>query len=93
MSSAYLNLTSRMMSILTMYGRTGSNGEVGLLSLSPYILMTSALSHGFLPKVGSSSLRGGKKWGGILERNAFLLLATETARSITSSGGKILLYE
>jgi hypothetical protein len=85
LSSAYLNLTSKMTSILTMYGRTGSNGEVGLLSLLPYILTAGAVSHGFLPKVGSSSLRGGKKRGGILERikptipDAFLLLAMETA--------------
>ena len=88
-----------MTSILTMYVRTESNGEVRLLLLSPYILTAGAVSHGFLPKVGSSSLRGGKKWGGILEHikstipDAFLLLAMETAQSITSSGGKILLYE
>ena len=99
LSSAYLNLTSEMTSILSMYCRTGNNGNVGSLSLSssPYILMAGVASHGFAPKVGSSSLsRGGKKCG-VLERikstipDAFLLLAKETARSIPLSGGKILL--
>ena len=101
LSSAYLNLTREMTSILSMYGRTGNNGDVGSSSSSssPYILTAGAASHGFAPKVGSSSSsRGGKKRG-VLERikstipDAFLLLAKETARSIASSGGKILLYE
>ncbi len=99
LSSAYLNLIRKMTSILSMYGRTGNNGDIGssLSSSSPYILTAGAASHGFAPKVGSSSsLRGGKKRG-VLERikltipDAFLLLAKETARSIASSGGKILL--
>ena len=95
-SSAYLNLTRDMTSTLTMCGRTGSNGDVGSSSSSPYILTAGAASHGFAPKVGSSS-RGKKR--GVLEcikstiPDAFLALAKETARSITSSGGKILLYE
>jgi CDP-diacylglycerol--glycerol-3-phosphate 3-phosphatidyltransferase len=103
LSSTYLNLTREMTSILSMYGRTGNNGDVGSSSSSssssPYILTAGAASHGFAPKVGSSpSSRGGKKRG-VLERikstipDAFLLLAKETARSIASSGGKILLYE
>ncbi len=46
LSSIYLNLTSEMTSILTMYGRTGSNGDVGSSSSSlPYILMAGAASH------------------------------------------------
>ena len=97
LSSAYLNLTREMTTILTMYGRrTGNNGDVGSSSSSPYILTAGAASHGFAPKVGSSS-RGKKR--GVLEcikstiPDAFLALAKETARSITSSGGKILLYE
>jgi hypothetical protein len=45
LSSAYLNMTSKMTSILTMYGRTGSNGDDGSSSSSPYILMASAASH------------------------------------------------
>ena len=99
MSSTYLNLTSKMTLILTMYGRMERGGDVKSSSSSPYIMTAGTESHRFLLKVGLSSLRGGKKWGGILERikltilDAFLLLVTETARSITSSGGKILLYE
>ena len=40
LSSTYLNLTREMTSILSMYGRTGNNGDVGssLSLLSPYIL-------------------------------------------------------
>jgi hypothetical protein len=45
LSSIYLNLTSEMTSILTMYGWTGSNGDVGSSSSSPYILMAGAASH------------------------------------------------
>ena len=45
LSSAYLNLTSEMTSILTMYGWTGSYGDVGSSSSSPYILMAGAASH------------------------------------------------
>jgi hypothetical protein len=65
-------------------------------AMSSYILTAGAASHGFAPKVGSSS-RGKKR--GVLEcikltiPDAFLALARETARSIASSGGKILLYE
>jgi hypothetical protein len=47
LSIAYLNLTSEMMSILSMYGRMGNNGDVGSSSSSssPYILMAGAASH------------------------------------------------
>ena len=92
LSSAYLNPTREMMSILKMYGKRDNVGG------APYILTAGEVSHGFAPKTRGGDTTHGKKLG-IVEcikaaiPRAFLTLAKETARSIVSTGGKILLYE
>lgn len=87
LSSAYLNLTPKMMSVLTRYRKEHNKG-------APYILTAGTISHGFAPKAGSR-----KRKAGIVDKikhaipEAFLTLVKETARTINGCGGKILLYE
>lgn len=87
LSSAYLNLTTRLSSILTMFG----NKRGG----APYVLTAGAISHGFAPKENQIS----KQNAGIIDRikssipKAFLTLVNEAAQSIIACGGKVLLYE
>ncbi|KAL3823075.1 hypothetical protein ACHAXA_011127 [Cyclostephanos tholiformis] len=91
LSSAYLNPTQELMSILKMFGRRDNIGAT-------YILTAGEVSHGFAPKTRGGDTHGKRKLG-VVEYikatipRAFLTLAKETARSIMSSGGKILLYE
>ena len=87
LSSAYLNLTHNLMSVLTKYGMKKNAG-------APYILTAGAISHGFASKTRSKRRRVGfvdKIKATIPE--AFLTLVKDTAQSIIANGGKILLYE
>jgi len=91
LSSAYLNLTQKLLSVLTTYGRTTTNAGG-----APYILTAGPISHGFAPKKGGVSMR---RKASIVEYvkgtipKAFLTLVKETAQSIMSAGGKVFLYE
>lgn len=84
LSSAYLNLTPRMLSVLTKYGKQNDKA---------YILTAGELSHGFAPKAGSHS-----KSHSFIDKiktqipTAFFTLVKEISQGILSSGGKVLLY-
>mmetsp|Transcript_5529 Transcript_5529/g.12066 ORF Transcript_5529/g.12066 Transcript_5529/m.12066 type:complete len:582 (-) Transcript_5529:50-1795(-) len=86
LSSAYLNLTPNLLSVLTEFGKK----NVG----APYVVTAGPISHGFAPKQGSP-----EGYVGIVEKikstipKAFFRLVMEVAQLIMSSGGKILLYE
>lgn len=88
LSSAYLNLTPRLRSILTMFG----NKRGG----APYVLTAGAMSHGFAPKKQTKSKQNNI---GLVDRikssipEAFLTLVKEASQSIIACGGKVLLYE
>ncbi|KAL7538300.1 hypothetical protein ACHAXR_008467 [Thalassiosira sp. AJA248-18] len=88
LSSAYLNLTPKLLSVLSMYGGKGNTAG------PPYILTAGAISHGFAPKARSQ-----KTYIGIVDKikanipEAFLALVKETAQSIIARRGKVLLYE
>lgn len=88
LSSAYLNLTPRLRSLLTLFG----NKRGG----APYVLTAGAMSHGFAPKKQTQSQRNTV---GIVDRikssipEAFLTLVKEASQSIIACGGKVLLYE
>ncbi len=89
LSSAYLNLTPRLRSILTMFGNNKRGG-------APYVLTAGAMSHGFAPKKQAKSTQ---KNFGLVNRikssipEAFLTLVKEASQSIIACGGKVLLYE
>ena len=88
LSSAYLNLTPRLRSILTMFG----NRRGG----APYVLTAGAMSHGFAPKKNINSNQNNIGLVGRIKAsipNAFLTLVREASQSLISCGGKILLYE
>jgi phosphatidylserine/phosphatidylglycerophosphate/cardiolipin synthase-like enzyme len=84
LSSAYLNLTPRLLSALTTFG-------------APYILTAGMISHGFAPKPVTETTK--RKTVGAVEKikasipEAFLTLVKETAVSILAKGGKVLMYE
>jgi CDP-diacylglycerol--glycerol-3-phosphate 3-phosphatidyltransferase len=91
LSSAYLNLTPSLLSILTQFGKCNedaiaSNGSV-------YLLTAGSKSHGFAPKKQSNQSSG------IVHKikdsipDAFLSLVKQVAESITKCGGMVLLYE
>jgi CDP-diacylglycerol--glycerol-3-phosphate 3-phosphatidyltransferase len=91
LSSAYLNLTPCLLSILTKFGKSNedaiaSNGHV-------YLLTAGSKSHGFAPKKQS------KQRSGILNKikdsvpDAFLSLVKQVAESIIKREGKVLMYE
>lgn len=88
LSSAYLNLTTRLRSVLTMFGNNQRGG-------APYVLTAGAMSHGFAPKKKNKST----KTNGLVESikasipEAFLTLVKEASQSIIACGGKVLLYE
>jgi CDP-diacylglycerol--glycerol-3-phosphate 3-phosphatidyltransferase len=88
LSSAYLNLTTRLRSVLTMFGNNQRGG-------APYVLTAGAMSHGFAPKKNNKST----KTNGLVERikgsipEAFLTLVKEASQSIIACGGKVLLFE
>jgi CDP-diacylglycerol--glycerol-3-phosphate 3-phosphatidyltransferase len=88
LSSAYLNLTPRLTSLLTMFG----NKRGG----APYVLTAGAMSHGFAPKKKTQSLQHNV---GLVDRikasipEAFLTLVKEASQSIVACGGKVLLYQ
>ena len=88
LSSAYLNLTTRLRSVLTMFGNNQRGG-------APYVLTAGAMSHGFAPKKNNKST----KTNGLVESikasipQAFLTLVKEASQSIIACGGKVLLYE
>lgn len=90
LSSAYLNLTRKLLAVLTQFGRKTNVGG------APYILTAGPISHGFAPKKGGDHRR---RKTSIVEYvkatipKAFLILVQETAQSITSAGGKVFLYE
>ena len=90
LSSAYLNLTPKLLSVLTMYGKEKGKG-------APYILTAGAISHGFAPKKTDISKK--TQPTGIVDRIkaavpvAFLTLVKETAQHIIACRGKVLLYE
>jgi CDP-diacylglycerol--glycerol-3-phosphate 3-phosphatidyltransferase len=87
LSSAYLNLTTRLRSVLTMFGNNQRGG-------APYVLTAGAMSHGFAPKKNNKST---KTNGLVLFKasipEAFLTLVKEASQSIIACGGKVLLYE
>jgi len=89
LSSAYLNLTPKLMSVLNMFGQ--KRNSVG----NAYILTAGTISHGFAaPKAVDSQIRAGfvdNIKATIPE--AFMTLVKEIAKSIISNGGKVLLYE
>jgi len=89
LSSAYLNLTPKLLSVLNLFGRR--RNSVG----NAYILTAGTISHGFAaPKAVDSQRRAGfvdSIKATIPE--AFMTLVTEIAKSIISNGGKVLLYE
>lgn len=88
LSSAYLNLTPRLRSILTLFG----NKRGG----APYVLTAGAMSHGFAPK---KQTKANQNNVGLVDRikssipEAFLTLVKEASQSIIACGGKVLLYE
>lgn len=88
LSSAYLNLTPRLTSLLTMFG----NKRGG----APYVLTAGSMSHGFAPKKKTQSPQNNV---GIVDRikasipDAFLTLVKEASQSILACGGKVLLYQ
>ncbi|KAK1741943.1 CDP-diacylglycerol--glycerol-3-phosphate 3-phosphatidyltransferase [Skeletonema marinoi] len=89
LSSAYLNLTPRLRSVLTMFGNKRGGG-------APYVLTAGAMSHGFAPKKQTKSKQNNV---GIVDKikssipEAFLTLVKEASQSIIACGGKVLLYE
>ena len=89
LSSAYLNLTPRLRSLLTMFGNRRGVG-------APYVLTAGAMSHGFAPKKRKESKQNRV---GLVEKvkssipEAFLTLVKEASQSIIACGGKVLLYE
>jgi len=90
LSSAYLNLTPKLMSVLNMFGQR--RNSVG----NAYILTAGTISHGFASSKAVDSERGR---AGFLDSikatipEAFMTLVKEIAKSIISNGGKVLLYE
>jgi len=103
LSSAYLNLTRSMLSLLTIFGNWKSLHHIPMDSIKrsdeetfgvPYVLTAGLTSHGFAPKGGSRA-----QITGIIERvkasvpEAFITLVKDAALSITASGGKVLMYE
>ena len=90
LSSAYLNLTQKLLSVLTQFGRKTNVGG------APYILTAGPISHGFAPKKGGEPRRRRVRVVEYVKSTipkAFLTLVNETAQSIISAGGKVLLYE
>ncbi|KAL3791076.1 hypothetical protein HJC23_012061 [Cyclotella cryptica] len=105
LSSAYLNLTPSLLSILTKFGRNTTTKTIDNASrhhdLDPshhgfaYILTAGTTSHGFAPKRGSASKQSTGIVGKIKDSIpvAFLILVKQVAASIIARGGKVLLYE
>ena len=103
LSSAYLNLTPTLQSILTNFGMHKSNqldcktinGNNEQANGSAYILTAGTISHGFAPKKGSNDKRSTGIVNKIKESipDAFLSLVKQVAEPIIQRGGKILMYE
>ena len=93
LSSAYLNLTPSLLSILSQFGR--QNHDRNTNNGSAYLLTAGAISHGFAPKKG----KGQKQSAGIINKfkdsipDAFMSLVKQVAESIIKRGGKVLMYE
>ncbi|KAL7527744.1 hypothetical protein ACHAWF_002292 [Thalassiosira exigua] len=85
LSSAYLNLTPKLMSVLTAYRKNSES--------APYILTAGEISHGFSPKSGSQTGKGFIDKIKSTIPKAFMALLKETSQSIIACGGKVLLYE
>ena len=103
LSSAYLNLTPVLQSILANFGiqkteeldnKTISSKDKRASGFA-YILTAGTLSHGFAPKKGTSNQQS----TGIVSKikdaipEAFLSLVKQVAEPIIQRGGKILMYE
>jgi CDP-diacylglycerol--glycerol-3-phosphate 3-phosphatidyltransferase len=93
LSSAYLNLTPSLLSILSKFGR--QNHDRNTNNGSAYLLTAGAISHGFAPKKGKRQ----KQSVGIINKikdsipDAFMSLVKQVAESIIKRGGKVLMYE
>lgn len=104
LSSAYLNLTPSLLSVLTKFGRNATTNDIDnepcdndLNSNHGFacILTAGTISHGFAPKKESTSKQSTGIVGKIKDSVpvAFLILVKQVAASIISRGGKVLLYE
>jgi CDP-diacylglycerol--glycerol-3-phosphate 3-phosphatidyltransferase len=103
LSSAYLNLTQNLLSILTKFGRHETNESIGdsinidanTNNGSAFILTAGSISHGFAPKKRSKQ----KQNTGIVNKikdsipDAFISLVKQVADLIIKRGGKVLMYE
>jgi hypothetical protein len=85
LSSAYLNPTAFLMSVLEKFGSQQQQHEG-----AAYLLSAAPTSHGFKPKKMKDGVNGS---GRDFIPSVFMRLAEQINEKITSNGGRILLYE